>query len=53
MISSFPSSSLINEASGIPLIAMPRIASVSICRFSISSRAMSDIAAAMNPIRFP
>src|SRR3989441_8244480 len=52
-MSSFPSSSLINAARGIPLIATPTIESASICRFSSSSRAMSDIAAAMNPIRLP
>src|SRR5437870_3127954 len=52
-MSSFPNSSLINAASGIPLIATPTIESASICRFSSSSRAMSDIAAAMKPMRFP
>src|SRR5881628_3034829 len=52
-MSSFPSSSLIKAARGIPLIATPTIESASICRFSSSSRAMSDIAAAMNPMRFP
>src|SRR5213594_2398975 len=52
-MSSLPSSSLINAARGIPLIATPTIESASICRFSSSSRAMSDIAAAMNPIRLP
>src|SRR5947208_2614896 len=53
MMSSFPSSSLIRAASGIPLIATPSTESASICRFSSSSSAMSDIAAAMNPMRFP
>src|SRR3989442_13297680 len=43
-MSSFPSSSLISAARGIPLIATPTIESASICRFSSSSRAMSDIA---------
>src|SRR2546427_4632444 len=52
-MSSFPSSSLIRAARGIPLIATPTIESASICRFSSSSRAMSDIAAAMNPMRLP
>src|SRR3989449_5701550 len=52
-MSSFPSSSLINAASGIPLIATPTIESASICRFSSSSRAMPDTAAAMKPMRFP
>src|SRR5437667_110624 len=52
-MSSFPSSSLIKAARGIPLIATPTIESASICRFPSSSRAMSDIAAAMNPMRFP
>src|SRR5437870_12473223 len=53
MMSSFPSSSLIRAARGIPLIATPSTESASICRFSSSSSAMSDIAAAMNPMRFP
>src|SRR5438093_4762912 len=53
MMSSFPSSSLIRAASGIPLIATPSTESASICRFSSSSSTMSDIAAAMNPMRFP
>src|SRR5213596_2582288 len=52
-MSSFPSSSLIKAARRIPLIATPTIESASICRFSSSSSAMSDIAAAMNPMRFP
>src|SRR3989442_11463982 len=52
-MSSFPNSSLINAASGIPLIATPTIESASICRFSSSSRAMPHLPAAMTPMRFP
>src|SRR3990170_2495493 len=46
-------SSLISVAYGIPLIATPAIVSPSAFAFSDSSRMMSVIAAARNPIRFP
>src|SRR2546422_1801492 len=53
MISSFPMSSETRVANGIPLIETPRIESGSAPAFSLSSRMMSVIAAARNPIRFP
>src|SRR2546425_4867653 len=52
-MSSFPSSSLINAARGIPLIATPTIESASICLFPRPSGAIPAIPAAMNPMRFP
>src|SRR5881296_2595043 len=53
MISSFPMSSDTREANGMPLIEIPRIESGSAPLFSVSSRMMSVIAAAMKPMRFP
>src|SRR5436309_12164019 len=53
MISSFPMSSETREANGMPLIEIPRIESGSAPLFSVSSRMMSVIAAARNPMRFP
>src|SRR3989304_4213533 len=53
MISSFPMSSETRVAKGIPLIETPRMESGSAPLFPLSSRMMSVIAAARNPIRFP
>src|SRR2546422_11695661 len=53
MINSFPMSSETSVANGITLIDPPRMESGSAPDFSLSSRMMSVIAAARNPIRFP
>src|SRR2546422_3701313 len=53
MINSFPMSSETRVANGITLIDPPRMESGSAPDFSLSSRMMSVIAAARNPIRFP